>query len=607
MEELYELECEEHGGYFATPDNTNCPIAGCNHELIQDDKTKEFIRKARLKHGDDKFNYALVKYDKNRIDVIIICPEHGLREQTPAAHLRSNYGCTKCGQKGRGLMYRKTTEQFIIDANKVHGDDAYDYSKVKYTTTDTDVAIICKKHNKKFDQTPHSHLNGSGCPDCASESRKEAGRKRRGDTESFIVKARAIHGEFYDYSLTEYILCNIPVKIICPIHGQFEQRPNNHVDQQHGCPKCGIESIQNTPRVKKEYEKDDPILVEKAQNFITNAIEKFGENRFDYSELLWNGPTGLMKIKCIKHNTIFNCSPGSHFTDFTGNCPSCRGEEFIRKSKEKFGNDRFDYSKVKYVNKKTPVTLGCSKHGFVQQKPGTHLRSICGCPNCGFEMANAEYKGGGSQIQTTEWFIERAKERWGEIYGYNITKYKGYYEMIKIICPTHGEVEMLARAHLTNIFGCSECFKEQAMPFSKQANKWLEIISKYKNIEIQYAGNGGEYRMYLNEFNLDDEYEYSKYISVDGIHNDSLTLLEYHGCLWHGCPMCYDGEELNPFNKHKMSFLYEKTQKREEILRKTGHSQLIVIWEHEFKNILKKGENPESNSMLKKYLDTLQF
>ena len=63
-------------------------------------------------------------------------------------------------------------------------------------------------------------------------------------TEQFIHKAREIHGDYYDYSLVVYVNARIKVKIICPIHGEFEQLPSSHLRKSKrpvGCNNCGIE------------------------------------------------------------------------------------------------------------------------------------------------------------------------------------------------------------------------------------------------------------------------------------------------------------------------------------------------------------------------------
>lgn len=57
-------------------------------------------------------------------------------------------------------------------------------------------------------------------------------------TNDFITKARQIHGDKYDYSLTEYAKAYLPIRIICPIHGEFTQKPRTHL-LGCGCPTCG--------------------------------------------------------------------------------------------------------------------------------------------------------------------------------------------------------------------------------------------------------------------------------------------------------------------------------------------------------------------------------
>ena len=122
-----------------------------------------------------------------------------------------------------------TTKQFIAKANRVHG-EKYNYSKVYYKNNKTEVCIICKVHGE-FWQSPHKHINGKqGCSDCNGGVQKTR--------EQFIKDAQLIHGNVYDYSKVEYINNRTKVKIICLQHGEFMQRPNDHINQKQGCPKC---------------------------------------------------------------------------------------------------------------------------------------------------------------------------------------------------------------------------------------------------------------------------------------------------------------------------------------------------------------------------------
>jgi len=122
---------------------------------------------------------------------------------------------------------RKTTEQFIEEARQVHG-DKYDYSKVEYVNSATKVCIVCPEHGE-FWQRAGEHLKGKGCIKCAKHYKPT--------TEEFIEKARKAHGDKYDYSKVEYVNNKTKVCIICPEHGEFWQKPNNHLSGQ-GCPFC---------------------------------------------------------------------------------------------------------------------------------------------------------------------------------------------------------------------------------------------------------------------------------------------------------------------------------------------------------------------------------
>ena len=142
------------------------------------------------------------------------------------------------------MTKRKTTEQFIIDARKVHG-EKIDYSKAEYNGDKIPLTIICSKHGE-FQQTPHNHLRGQGCPKCKYE---KLSLNQRSTTEEFIKKAKAIYGDNYDYSKVEYINNRTPITIICPIHGEFQQNPKVHL-RGHGCQKC---SSRNKPYTTEEF------------------------------------------------------------------------------------------------------------------------------------------------------------------------------------------------------------------------------------------------------------------------------------------------------------------------------------------------------------------
>ena len=126
--------------------------------------TEQFIQKAIFIHSKGKYDYSLVDYKHSKTKVIIVCPEHGEFNQTPANHLSGN-GCPKCSID----EHRSSIEQFIRKAIFVHGEKKYDYSKVDYKQSQSKVIIVCPEHGE-FEQTPNNHLKGQGCPKCKSEN-----------------------------------------------------------------------------------------------------------------------------------------------------------------------------------------------------------------------------------------------------------------------------------------------------------------------------------------------------------------------------------------------------------------------------------------------------
>lgn len=189
----------------------------------------EFIQRASTVHNN-KYLYDKVNYVNNSTKVTITCPIHGDFEQIPNNHLRG-YGCQKCYRERQKLIFLSNTQEFIEKARLVHG-DRYDYSKVEYKTAKTKIIIICKEHGE-FEQTPDAHLQGKGCPKCVKNYKLTQ--------EEFIRRAKKIHNNLYDYSQVKYNNIQEKVTIICPKHGEFEQRPVVHL-LGCGCPKCSLHS-----------------------------------------------------------------------------------------------------------------------------------------------------------------------------------------------------------------------------------------------------------------------------------------------------------------------------------------------------------------------------
>lgn len=348
--------CPEHGEFWQTPLN-HLEGSGCPKCSGRNKTTEDFIAKARKVHGN-KYDYSKVVYKNATEKVCIICPEHGEFWQNPTSHLKG-FGCRKCSAQALSKKVRKDTTDFIAEAKTVHG-DKYDYSKVEYVNSNTKVCIICPEHGE-FWQSPSNHLKGKGCPKCIG---------RHKSTEDFIASAKKVHGDKYDYSKTEYVNASTKVCVICPEHGEFWQDPNSHLAGR-GCPKCVRE-------------------VTSLEDFLAKAKRVHGD-KYDYSKVEYVNATTKVCIICPEHGEFWQ-TPNKHLGG--SNCPKCVGgakftkEDFVTEA-NKVHNNKYDYSKVEYVNANTKVCIVCPEHGEFWQTPGNHLAGA-GCPNC--QGLRKEYK-----------------------------------------------------------------------------------------------------------------------------------------------------------------------------------------------------------------------
>lgn len=270
-------------------------------------------------------------------------------------------------------MKKLAIEDFIARAKQVHG-DKYDYSKVLYKNSETKVCIICPEHGE-FWQYPLNHLKGYGCKFCGY---KVTTNKQKLTTETFIEKARKVHGDKYDYSKVVYGKNNMEkVCIICPIHGEFWMSPSKHLQGQN-CPQCVMGGKLTT------------------EEFIEKARKVHGD-KYDYSKVDYIDSRIKVCIICPIHGE-FKITPHAHISG--RGCQECgyerrrnakrmSQEKFIEKARQIHG-DKYDYFKVDYKNNYTKICIKCNKCGYeFMQRPRTHLSGV-GCPHCKFSKLEIE-------------------------------------------------------------------------------------------------------------------------------------------------------------------------------------------------------------------------
>lgn len=211
-----------------------------------------------------------------------------------------------------------TTEEFITRARKVHN-NFYDYSQVVYVPgINKKVKIICEIHGL-FLQNPHNHLQDQGCPKCGTDRTKNSTIKFI-SKDDFIINAKKIHGDTYDYSKVDQIIYGSKkIKIICKRHGEFLQPTWNHL-RGAICFKCSRELIGKSLRKGQDQ-------------FIKDARLKHG-NKYDYSKTVYVKNSEKVIIICKKHGEFLQ-TPMVHLQG-NGNgigcgCPECNNSHGINR------------------------------------------------------------------------------------------------------------------------------------------------------------------------------------------------------------------------------------------------------------------------------------
>ncbi len=436
------------------------------------------------------------------------------------------------------MVKKLNTQEFINKSIKIHG-DVYDYSKVEYINTRTKIIIICNIHGE-FLQRPNSHLQNSGCLKCSIEIRKN---NLRSSTEEFIIKSHNIHKNKYDYSKVNYINNTTKIIIICNKHGDFLQTPAVHLSG-YGCSICS--------NVKKM---DKYTFIEKAY--------KIHGNLYNYSLVEYKNNITNIKIICKIHGEFYQ-TPSNHLR--SRGCLNCSRnnlkltlETFIKKA-NKLHKNKYNYSKVNYINYETKIIIICKIHGEFLQTPHSHLNGH-NCNVCSGKMK-----------LDTQLFIERASNLHYNLYDYSLVNYINCNSKIKIICKKHGIFTQIPLNHIHKKSGCPKCSNKG---YSNQQIKWLEFIEKYYNIQIQHMGNSNQ------EYTI----KKTKWKS-DGYCKENNTIYEFHGSYWHGDPTIYSANYKNTVSNKTMGYLYKKTLEREQKIKDLGYN-LEVMWESDWNKINK--------------------
>lgn len=278
--------------------------------------------------------------------------------------------------------------------------------------------------------------------------------------DQFTSKARATHGERYDYSRVVYQDNRTPVDIVCAEHGVFHQRPGEHIKGK-GCRECGKAASANARRGSLE-------------GFLVKAQEVHG-NRYTYGK--YHGYHAKMTLTCAVHG-LFDQAPAHHLAG--QGCPECALEEqsrrqyldqddFLVRARAVHGT-KYDYSRAIYTGCMDSVVIGCPEHGDFKQAPTNHW-SGQGCRECYNQRHSAHL------TKDTAQFITSATARHGDQYDYSQVQYVGSKLPVLITCSNGHEFKQKPNDHLDG-HGCSVCTGTGASQPEVEIQAYLESLGK---------------------------------------------------------------------------------------------------------------------------------
>lgn len=181
---------------------------------------------------------------------------------------------------------------------------------------------------------------------------------------------------------------------------------------------------------------------------IEERFHKVHNHKYSYEHSVFKGVDHKIIVTCPTHGN-WEILPTNHLAGC--GCLLCYQEslpkgtdKFIEDAKRTHGN-KFDYSKVEYINTHSKVELTCNTCGYsFKQNAKSHILGS-GCPSCS-----------NNQRYTTEEFIEKSNKIHSNFYNYSKTIYKSSHTKVIITCPEHGDFEQGAGYHLHGQ-GCPIC------------------------------------------------------------------------------------------------------------------------------------------------------
>lgn len=412
---------------------------------------------------------------------------------------------------------KQSLKEFISKAKKLHR-NYYDYSKVKYLNSRSEVIIICPEHGN-FKQTPKSHIASrksrgvskpAGCPDCGEIVRIKKivlkNKTRKQTTAGFVQNSKTKFGERFLYGKVKYKERNLEVIITCKLHGDFQIKPQEHYKTMHGgCTNClsehmsevktGIPSKRKGMALGPSKRKGKSWGGWSQKRFVKESNKKH-KNFYDYTYTIFTVTNAEVKINCPNHGE-FSQIASEHLRG--RGCEKCGRKETglkkrvgfakWKKAANKMHKGYYLYDKNSFTTSKHYVRIKCPKHGWFKQKAGMHAYAGQGCDLCG-NLSISE-----SRTRKYKEFIKKAKNIHGQRYDYSSVKYdpesgnviyeKNKKGLLTIICKIHGAFEVPPSLHASKKYrqGCGRCVRskgeDQISMYLKKKN--LKFIDHWRD------------------------------------------------------------------------------------------------------------------------------
>lgn len=375
-------------------------------------------------------------------------------------------------------------DEFISRAKKIWGDRFIYKEPKKFNFRKDNIEIFCPVEGHGwFSKLPSNHItdnkhrNPSGCPNCFLEADRKAKMKPFSD---FLIDARKVHGDKYEYVEETYDGAKQNLKIICPKHGHFLQSPDGHINNKSGCDKCADDetSIRNKAIGLKNAQKK---LAEITSNKVQIIDESYVEQR-EEADFVCEDHGEFRRIVILALTSVYPCKECG---EGKANTNSLSKDEIRHKILAKKGN--FEILEILDEGRDADVRvvcLDCDRGEYITSVGNSYNSEIL-CGNCRRiasepyrkEMARKSYSDT-LQERTEEW-LQRFYKKWGDRYDYSEVGFEGANKHIKVICnkPHHPPWFPAAHMHLTQ--GCPACANEEKQ--GKYTEKYFDRFPDKKN------------------------------------------------------------------------------------------------------------------------------